>query len=286
MKYFIILLSFTFLFIFFSYKSTRALYQKDIEAFKLLKAEEITGGNSDRIYLEAGEIITEKHLAGLPRVFQAYLRKTGVIGQRMPRQVILKQIGQIRTAEDQNWMQFQAEESYNPIAHSFAWYAHVSMNPFVFLKGRDTWIEAKGHMQIKIWDLFSVVNARGEEIDQGAAMRYLNEIMWFPAAYLQRGFHFWELEGNRIGVELAFQDERFEAELHFDEEYRLFNFTGLRYMDSKENGFQLETWETPIDEWEYFNNLLLPSGGSAVWKYDGKEFEYIRLRIHDLLYVF
>jgi len=45
--------------------------------------------------------------------------------------------------------------------------------------------DGKGNMQIKLGTIFPIANATGEEMDQGSMMRYLNEMMWFPTAFLR-----------------------------------------------------------------------------------------------------
>ena len=35
-------------------------------------------------------------------------------------------------------------------------------------------------MLVKAVSAFTVADAKGEELDQGEMMRYLNEMMWFP----------------------------------------------------------------------------------------------------------
>ncbi len=43
----------------------------------------------------------------------------------------------------------------------------------------------EGRMLIKAGSLFTVVDDRGPERDQGSMMRYLSEMIWFPTAFLE-----------------------------------------------------------------------------------------------------
>jgi hypothetical protein len=46
----------------------------------------------------------------------------------------------------------------------------------------------------------------------------------------------------------------------------------------------MEIWETPIIAYRNFNGLLLPSAGSAVWKLDAGDLDYIELEITSVTY--
>ena len=48
----------------------------------------------------------------------------------------------------------------------------------------DRYVDGRGSIEMRLLGLMPVANARGERLDQGALLRYLNETMWFPAAVL------------------------------------------------------------------------------------------------------
>jgi hypothetical protein len=50
--------------------------------------------------------------------------------------------------------------------------------------------DGHGRMLIKVASLWPVVDARGEQMDQAAMMRYLSEMIWFSAAFLADNISF------------------------------------------------------------------------------------------------
>ncbi len=129
-------------------------------------------------------IVTEAMLAPLPEPMQRYLRYSGIVGKPMIHTVRLKQAGRFRTGPDQAWLDFTAEQYYTVDTPGFVWNTTMRIHGIPFLVGRDLYQNATGNMQITIGALITVANGRGPQMDQGTMLRYLNEMMWFPTAYL------------------------------------------------------------------------------------------------------
>lgn len=241
-----------------------------------------------------GEVITEEHLQGLPKIVQDYLRVTGVVGQPMARTISLRQTGAIRLGPEKDWMPLRAVQVYNAETLEFVWYAHVSMKGPLSFKGLDSLRKDRGGMTIKLLDLIKVVDARGPEIDQGSRMRFLNEMMWFPTAFLHPAVRWEEAGPRQARVSLDFSDTpgqiREEAVITFNEEGLLSNFSALRYADQGKERAALTPWETPITAYGTYNGLRLPSEGYALWRIPAsdsarekdEEFVYIKLKIESI----
>jgi len=60
-------------------------------------------------------VLTEADIADLPDPVQRWLRQAQVIGRERPTTVRLKQDGEFRRTEAENWMPFAAEEYTRPI---------------------------------------------------------------------------------------------------------------------------------------------------------------------------
>jgi len=272
----------------FGCSSTAKTYRSDAEAIlnrPVIPVSEAskTMGEKGRAYPEWNEPIQEKHLQGLPPVVQNYLKQTGVIGKKMARTIRLHQTGGFRNSNDQKWMKTKAIQVYNIDSQEFVWFADVKMNPVMGFKGRDRLFEGKGAMTIKLMDIFKVVDARGEKINQGSRMRLLNEMMWFPTAYLHPSISWEAIDEYSARVTMNFGDVTESAIITFDEQNRVANFIADRYMDRGNEPATLEKWETPITEYGTINGLSLPISGYAVWKLEKEEdFKYVYLNITDI----
>jgi len=121
-------------------------------------------------------------------------------------------------------------------------------------------------------------------MDQGAMIRYLNEMMWFPSAFLGKNISFEPIDDNSAKVTLKDMGKTVSATMHFDNEGRLINFTAPRYRDMENNKFVFENWSTPIREYGEFEGLKLPKAGAGVWNLKEGDLEYISISIADMEY--
>ena len=80
---------------------------------------------------------------------------------------------------------------------SFVWYASVRLAGLPLVRVRDSYANGDGNILVKAAGLLTVADSRGEEMDQASLVRYLNEMIWFPAAYLG-DFTYIELEITAI----------------------------------------------------------------------------------------
>jgi hypothetical protein len=229
-----------------------------------------------------GAPITEADLAELPEPVRRYLVQTGVVGRPRISTVRLKQEGFFRTKPEQRWMPLRAVQYYSVDPPAFLWHGRIKLLPFLSMQGRDRFEDGHGQMLIKLL-AFTLADARGPELDQGALLRYFNEIMWFPTAFLSDYIHWEPVDGNSAKGTIRVGDLSASAMLQFTGTGRFANFVAERYMDTGD-GFSLETWSTPVEAYAEVNSLNLPVGGTGKWHLSSGDFAYIRVRIAQLEY--
>jgi hypothetical protein len=139
-------------------------------------------------------------------------------------------------------------------------------------------------MLMKPMSLFSVVDARGEAMDQGASMRFFNEIMWFPTAYLSDSIEWESIDAHSARATMTVDGQSVSALLYFDEQDQLVDFVADRYRTQPDGTYQMESWSTPVFDYQEFAGIRVPTQGSAIWKLDSGNFEYIKLEITEIEY--
>jgi hypothetical protein len=231
----------------------------------------------------AGTVVIGEMIRTLPEPVQRYLAYSGVLGKQMPRTIRLKQIGKIRQDEKSAWMKLEAVEYYSTTPPGFIWKAFLPTERFPMTLGRDAYLNGHGSMLIKMLSLITLVNATGSEIDQGSMMRYLNEMTWFPAAFLGENINWKAIDDRSAEVTLTYQGKSVSATMYFDEEGKPTNFVAKRYrMVGKR--YDLETWSTPFTGHGEFEGLKLPVRGKAVWILKEGDLAYVELEITELEY--
>lgn len=233
---------------------------------------------------DAPQIVTADMLADLPAPVQRYLTYSGVVGKPMAQTVRLKQTGRIRADTASPWMPLVAEEYYRVNPPAFMWNATANVNGLPIMRVRDSYVSGKGNMRITAAGLITIADMTGPEMDQGSLMRYLNETMWFPSAFLDEAVTWQPIDDNSAQVTLTDGDLTVSATLFFDDEGKVTNFLADRYHDNGDGTSTLMPWSTPITDYRtYASGLRLPSRGAGVWHLpSGEDLTYVELEIHEV----
>ena len=113
-------------------------------------------------------------------------------------------------------------------------------------------------------------------------MRYLSEMIWFPAAFLADNIAFQAVDDSSAHVTLTDHGQTATGTLVFDNQGRLTDFVAQRYRTP--DASSPETWSTPITGYGEFEGLRLPARGKPAFKLPGGDFEYIEVTVTGLRY--
>ena len=228
-------------------------------------------------------LVTEGMLRSLPEPVRRYLTYTGIVGRPFVGTVRLTQVGRMRPNVGQPWLPLRAEQHYSVRPPGFVWSAAIQAGPLPLVRARDMYREGAGNMLISAAGLYPLADVTGPEMDQGALLRYLSEMVWFPAAFLGNNISFEPVDDRSARVTLTDRGRSVSAVLFFDEAGRLVDLVAQRYriVDGESS---LERWSTPMDEYGELAGLRLPVRGRAVWKLADGDLDYIDVTIRDLAY--
>ena len=246
------------------------LIRRDVQALHALAAPARAG------------VVTEEMLTGLPEPVRRYLRYTGVVGKPVPGTIWLRQKGRMRPGPGQPWIPLEAEEHYSVQPPGFVWAGTLRAGPVAVARARDMYAEGAGRMLVKVASLWPVADASGAQTDQAAMMRYLSEMMWFPAAFLAGNISFEAVDDSSARVTLTDHGQTATATLFFDTQGRLTDFVAKRYRTA--DASDPEPWSTPVTGYGEFEGLRLPTRGKAIYKLPGRDLEYIDVTVTDLHY--
>jgi hypothetical protein len=228
-------------------------------------------------------LVTAGVLEDLPGPVRRYLSYTGVVGMPWIDTVRLKQVGTFRLGRDRPWMPLTAEELYTTNPPGLVWNARFKIAGLPLIRAKDKYESGKGHMFGKVAGLFTIFDARGDELDQATMIRYLNEIMWFPTAFLGENISWQAIDDRSTQVTFSDHGKSVSARMFFDGAGRLVNFSTMRYRET-DGSFSLDPWSTPITDYGELAGLKLPVRGKAVWNLDSGDLEYADLEITEVEY--
>lgn len=230
-----------------------------------------------------GLIVTHEWLAGLPAPVQRYLEFTDVVGKPWIKNVVLKQVGRFRQGIDRPWMPMAAQQTYTVSPPGFAWDARFKIAGLPLLRARDEYKSGKGRMYAKLAGLIPVFDVQGEQLDQGAMLRYLSEMIWFPIAFLGANITWQAVNNHSADVKLTDAGKSVSGRMYFEDDGRPTNFTTLRYREI-DGDFSLDPWSTPMTGYGVHGGLNLPTQGQAVWNLPSGDLAYIDLEIKEIAY--
>jgi hypothetical protein len=225
-------------------------------------------------------VITDADLATLPEPVQRWLRFSGVVGKERPTTVRLKQEGELRLGE-RGWFPFTAEEYFTTNPPGFVWTVKVKMVPLITVVGRDAYLGGRGSMDMRLLGLIPVAKDSGPDIDQADLLRFLNEIMWFPAGAVSPYITWEAIDANSARATMRYAGVSASATFFFDEQGRLTNMVAERF--DREDG-KVNLWSTPITAYGEFAGVRIPVAGEGVYARDTGDYPYIRLRITAIEY--
>jgi hypothetical protein len=222
--------------------------------------------------------ITEADLAPLPTAVQQYLRFTGVVGQKSSTAVRITQSGQFFMGAKRGWLPFTAVEYFNAQDPGFVWVADLRLSPTLPVIAVDRYVRGEGQMKGTLLGLIPVVKQQGPELDQASLMRYLNEMMWFPAEML-RDYIAWEaVDAASAIIKIEHRGLRAQALLKFDGQGRLLDFVAERHsLEGKK--LVPRTWRTPITRYASVQGMELPLEGEALYERETGPEAYIKARL-------
>lgn len=226
-------------------------------------------------------IVTEAAIATLPEPVQRWLRYARVVGTPRPSTVRLKMEGQFRLGPDKDWMPFEAEEYYTTDPPGFVWSVSMEMAPLLTIRGRDRYVAGIGDIDMRLLGIVPVARKSGGNLNQGAMLRYLNEIMWFPAAAVSPYITWKSIDANSAEATMRYGGVTAAATFTFDGQGKLVTMTAQRPNDARN---RILPWATPISDYSEFAGVRVPAAGEGIWTYETGDFSYVRLRVTGIEY--
>jgi hypothetical protein len=220
-------------------------------------------------------VITERDLERLPQPVRRWLRHSNVVGTRPPTTVRLRQDGQFQL-DARGWVPFAAEQYFSVTPPGFVWKATFRMAPLVPVTGRDQYRLGEGSIEMRVLSIVAVARKSGGGLTQGALLRFLGEVQWFPAAALA-DYIVWEaIDTDAVRATMTFGGISASMVFRFDADGRLVESAALRYNDSRGRN---ESWVNRNDSDREFGGIRVPVAGEARWDYQSGPYPYIRWRI-------
>ncbi len=229
-------------------------------------------------------IVSEQMISELPIIVQKWLMNSGTVGKDAVYNVYLEQdLQMLMKPEQKEWSNAKAKQYFTTDPPAFIWSVNLKMNTLVDLVGRDKFENGHGEMTIKMFSLFSIVNAKNDKkVNQATLQRYLAEIVWFPSASLSPYITWERIDELSVKGTMEFNQTKGSGVFHFDQNGNFKKFVAMRYKDV--NDTEPTEWTITATKTEKRNGIKIPVESKVNWKLDDGNWTWLKLKITEIKY--
>lgn len=232
---------------------------------------------------EDNSVITKERFNELPPVVKKWIEHSGIIGKKNINEIRLKQKAQMKSKPDGKWMDVKAVQYFRTDEPAFIYKMDVRVAPLISMTGRDKYEYGTGNMLIKILDLYTVIDARSKEIDQGSIIRFLSETFWFPSFALSKYVKWEQVDDSTAKATMSYKDETESILITFTPEGDVKKIEAQRYgeFDGK---YSKELWSVVNTSYREFEGIRISNNSEVTWKLKSGDFTWLKIEITDLEY--
>ena len=237
-----------------------------------------------RNQVEKIEILQTSDLEELPTAIRNYLNYVGVVGHEKVHSYKLDITGEFKMDEDKNFSPVQIRQSSFQDDFTRLFYMKMHMKG-IKIAGLHHLVNKKAVMEIKLLDVFKIVDERGEAMNQAELVTVFNDMaIMAPATLIDDRITWEEIDDYQVIGILTNGDDTISAKLFFNELGQLINFISEDRYATINGKSEKVRWETPITEYHKVNGLNLPYKGTAKWVYEDRTFTYIKMQLNTVTY--
>lgn len=224
--------------------------------------------------------IDRQVLDRLPQPVRAYLEKALGSRAHFIRTVRLQHGGTFRPSLDGGWLPIRGQQYFSLDPPGFVWWGRVRIVPGIWIDARDGSIGGAGSMLVSAESSYTIADSSGPELDQGALLRLLGEMAWFPTVFLDDRYVSWSAIDNRTAKATLTLNGRVVTGLFsFGDDGLPAVFSAERYRDLGNGKSTLAPFTGRPSDFRSVDGLLVPHVMMAAWVVDGQEKPYVRFNV-------
>lgn len=229
--------------------------------------------------------IDGSRLGRLPPPVRSYLERALGRRERTVASARLRHGGAFRPKLDGPWRPIEGVQYFATDPPGFVWWGRLHISPVLWIDARDRAIGGVGSMLVQAASTVTLADARGPEIDQGALLRLLAELLWLPTALLDERHIAWTpLDDRRAMATLTVGGRKASGVFEFGDDGLPAAFRAERYRDLGRGRSALTPFTGVSEDYRPVDGLLVPHRMTAVWDVEGRPIPYAQFLVERLEY--
>ena len=219
----------------------------------------------------AAAFLLEADIQSLPQPVQKYVRYSGAINQPTLKSVRIVFDGEMRD-KGKDWFTFKSIQ-YNLTEEPTRLFFMKAHMFGMMVPGFHNYQNKTAAMQVKLFGLFPVVQAKGNEMNKAETVTILNDMcLLYPSSLIDKRIAWSPIDSTSAKATFTNGDNKISAILHFNKLGQLTNFiSDDRYAISDMKRYR---FSTPVKNYKLINGRNVPTYGEAVWHYPDGDFVY------------
>ncbi len=239
----------------------------------------------ERTRIIKSETLTEEDIQHLPAIVQKYLHYSGSVGKERVLNFRAEFTGGIRSKSSEEFMPLKSVQ-YNFTDKPSRFFYIVAKKKGIPANGIHLYRDQTAIMLVKILGLFTVVDAKGEEMNQGETVTLFNDMCFMaPASLIDRNIEWKEIDAITVDAKFTNGNITIGATLYFNEEGGLVNFlSNDRFETTDGKTYRNYPWLTPVTGYSNVNGYRLPSGAKLIYKHPDEDLCYGEFALKSIEY--
>lgn len=218
---------------------------------------------------------TISQLNGLPEPVQRYFKYVLKDGMSYISLVRLKHNGLFKTNLKKAFINIKGEQYFSAQKPQFIWKGTT-----LFFTARDSFIADNGNLKVSLFNIFTVVDGKGTEINEGEMQRWLAESVWFPTNLLPSENITWiAIDENSAKLSFLYKEISFDFIVTFNTVGEIVTMETQRFMTNKR-----EPWLCKMENYKEINGVKIPVSAEVIWKLKTGDFSYAKFKVTAIKY--
>lgn len=227
------------------------------------------------------DLLTKEDIQYLPLPVQQYIRFSEALNQPKVKNVKVVMYGEMRSKK-MDWFKFKTVQ-YNFFDNpSRLFFMKAKMYGFE-VPGYHRYENETARMQVKLFGLFPVMQAKGHKMDLAETVTLFNDMcLMAPATLIDKRIQWESIDSLSVKATFTNGINKITATLYFNEHGQLVNFISDDRYDIGD--MKRYRFSTPVKKYQLLNGRNVISLGEAIWHYTEGEFVYGKFYLKDIEY--